>query len=79
MEVKIDKPMLNVGDVIEWTPDKGSLKGMTLTCVVVEVLRVFDPTTFEPVFRVIIEFEINGHREQLALPLDADYNVVSKS
>lgn len=70
--------MLNVGDVIEWTPDKGSLKGMTLTCIVVDVLRVFDTTTFEPVSRVIIEFEINGHKEQLALPLDAEYKIISR-
>ena len=57
MEVKIDKLMLNVGDVIEWTPDKGSLKGMTLTCIVVDVLRVFDTTTFEPMFRTVYSYE----------------------
>lgn len=30
---------------------------MTLTCIVVDVLRVFDTTTFEPMFRTVYSYE----------------------
>lgn len=79
MDFKLEKQSLKKGDVIEWIPQKGYLCGITLICTVVEVLRVFDLTTFEPIDRVCIEFEYNGHKEQLMLAADADYKIISCS
>lgn len=79
MDFKLEKQSLKKGDVIEWTPQKGHLCGITLICTVVEVLRVVDATTFEPIDRVCIEFEYNGHKEQLMLAADADYKIISCS
>lgn len=67
---------LNKGDIIEWTPQNGLLHDRLLTCTVVEILKVYNPVTLQPLNRVIIEFEVDGNKEQLALPEDAKYKVI---
>lgn len=71
--------MLKKDDLIKWTPERGLLEGVELLCKVVETMRVFDIFTFQPVDRVIIEFELNGKKEQMALPLDAKYEIIEQN
>lgn len=69
---------LNEGDIIEWIPENGSLCGRKLTCQVVKIFNVFHPVNLQPLIRVIIEFEVDGKKEQMALPLDAEYKIISQ-
>ena len=68
--------MLKVGDIIEFTPKRGCLAGILIRATVVNVMKVYDPFTFQPVDKVIISFVINDHREEMALSDDIEYEIV---
>lgn len=69
--------MLKKGDIIEFTVNGGYFAGMLIRATVVEIMTVYDPLTFKPVERIIVSFYYNGKRQELALPEDCKYEIVT--
>lgn len=67
---------LKVGDKIRIYPKEGVYKGMELNCTVKQILLLVSPITFEPVEKIEVCTDIDGHEEYFFLSDNTKYEKI---
>ena len=67
---------LKVGDKIRIYPKEGVYKDMELNCTVKQILPLYSPITFEPVEKIEVCLDIDGHEVYRVLSDDIKYEKI---